>query len=232
MGYPTDRTRRLLLRSAFCVLSSAFLLLPLGCGILGFAAAQLPAPTVPARYVLAGETVGVMVWADRGILLDWSSRIQRDLARSVQAKLEEAIETGKVKELRGTTFPVKPESILKFQHDHPEIEDAPVTEVAARLGVNRLIYIELEDFSTRPDGGVELFRGRGEATIRLVEVDPATKQAKVAFEENAVAGTFPPQAPPEGLPSIGDYKTYMGTVDALAAEIAKRFVPHPEEPVR
>jgi hypothetical protein len=221
------RRVRLILPSALCLLP--FLT---GCTILGFAAAKLPAPTVPARYVLAGKTVGVMVWADRGIVLDWSSRIQRDLARSVQSKLEEEVKRGKVKDVKGASFPVKPESILKFQQDHPEIEDAPITDVAAKLGVSVLIYIELEDFSTRPDGGVELFRGVGEATVKVIEIDPATKAATIAFEENAVTGTFPPQAPPEGMPTIGDYKTYMGTVDALGGEIALRFLPHPEEPTR
>ena len=221
------RCLRLILPSAFCLLP--FLT---GCTILGFAASKLPPPTVPARYVLADQSVAVMVWADRGIVLDWSSRIQRDLARSVQAKLQESAETGKVKELRGATFPVKPESILKFQQDHPEIEDAPVTEIAGKFGVSRLIYVELEDFSTRPDGGVELFRGNGEATLKVIEIDPATKQAKIAFEENSVIAHFPPQSPPEGVPSIGDYRTYLGTVDALGTEIAKRFIPHPEEPKR
>ena len=71
--------RRLILPSAFCLLPFLG-----GCTVLGFAASQLPAPTIPARYVLADQTVGVMVWAERGILLDWSSRIQQDLARSVQ----------------------------------------------------------------------------------------------------------------------------------------------------
>lgn len=220
-------------RAIFYPLSSIFLTLLLaltGCQIIGVVSHAMPPATVMPKYAgFAGQTVGVMVWADRGIVLDWSSRIQRDLARSVQSKLEEEVARGKVKELRGTSFPVKPESILKFQQDHPEIEDAPITEVAAKLGVDVLVYIELEDFTTRPDGGVDLFRGTGEATVKVIEIDPATKTAKIAFEENAVTSTFPPQAPPEGMPTIGDYKTYMGTVDALGGVIALRFIPHPED---
>jgi hypothetical protein len=221
---PPRRCLRLILPSVLCLLPFLG-----GCAVLGFAASQLPAPTIPARYVLADQTVGVMVWAERGILLDWSSRIQQDLARSVQRKLAESAETGKVDELKGTTFPVKPESIVKFQRDHPEIEDAPIAQVAPRLGVSRLIYVELEDFGTRPDGGVDLFRGQAEATVKVIEVDAATGTAKLAYEENGVKASFPPQAPPEGMPSIGDYKTYIGTVDALATQISLRFVPHKEE---
>jgi hypothetical protein len=136
-----------------------------------------------------------------------------------------------VKELQGTTFPVLPRSIARFQQEHPETDGQAISEVAPRLGgLTRLIYVEVEEFTTRPDGGVELFRGDAKVTLRVVEIDPADGTAKVAYEENDVTASFPPKSPKEGRPSLGDRRVYVGLIDALAAEICKRFVPYEEEP--
>ncbi|HEX8323114.1 MAG TPA: hypothetical protein VF595_04295, partial [Tepidisphaeraceae bacterium] len=51
-----------------------------GCNVLGALAAKAPRPDVDAAYKgLAGQTVGVMVWADRGTQIDFS-RLQLDVA--------------------------------------------------------------------------------------------------------------------------------------------------------
>lgn len=220
-------------RAIFYSLSSislTFLLTLTGCQIFGVVSHAMPPATVMPKYAgLAGQTVGVMVWADRGMRIEYEF-LQLDIANVVQAKLDQTArdKKAKVKELKGTTFPVQPRSIVRFQQDHPEIDGQSITEVAPRLGVSRLIYVEVEEFATRPDGAIELYRGDAKVTLRVVEIS-ADGKAKVAFEENEVAATFPRGAPKEGKPQIGDRRTYVGLVDALGTEIAKRFVPHPEE---
>ena len=142
----------------------------------------------------------------------------------MQQKLTE-FQKGKGREAKtlvGTSFPVLPASIVRYQKDHPEIEAMPITEVAPRLGVSRLIYVELEDFATRSDQSLALYRGTGEATVKVIEVRDG--DATVAFEQNNVQAAFPPKAPPEGVPGAGDLRIYAGTVDALATEIARLFV--------
>ncbi len=202
----------------------------IGCTLIGLGAQALPPATVQAQYKgLAGQRVGVMVWADRGTRIEWEW-IQLDVANSIQSKLEATAKDkkAKVKELAGATFPYPPRSMIRYQQDHPDIEGESITTIAPRLDVTRLIYIEIEEFSTRPDGRVELYRGEARLTLRVVEVAP-DGSAKVAYEENEVTATFPRKAPKEGLPTVGDRRIYVGTIDALGAEIAKRFVPHPEE---
>src|SRR6185369_2304600 len=127
----------------------------------------------------------------------------------------------------GTTFPVLPASIVRYQHDHPEIEAMSVTEVATKLGVSRLIYVEIEDFATRSDDSVALFRGRAKATVKVIEV--SGDQAKVAFELNNVETAFPPKAPKEGIPNAGDAKIYSGLIDSFATEIVHVFVAYQVE---
>jgi hypothetical protein len=213
-----------------------------GCTLLGAGAQMLPPPTVQAEYKgMAGQTVGVMVWADRGMRIEWEY-LQLDLANSIQSKLLDVAQPkdlnkgrdpkkpikARVKEFQGTTFPIAPRSIIRYQQDNPEIEDKPIAEVAPGLGVSRLIYVEIEEFSTRPDGGVELYRGDAKVTVRVVEINP-DGPAGVAYEANDVTASFPPKTPKEGRPNIGDRRVYVGLIDELASQINKRFVPHEEE---
>ena len=227
MTHSDQPARRVLLPFAFFLLPS----LLTGCTLIGVGAQALPPPTVVPQYRgFAGQSVGVMVWADRGMRIEWEF-IQLDLANSIHSKLQQTVETdkkGKIKEWKGATFPVAPRSIIRFQQDNPETDGQSIADVAPRLGVSRLIYVEIEEFATRPDGGVELFRGDANVTLRVVEVAP-DGTGKVAYEENEVRATFPPKTPKEGRPSIGDRRIYVGLIDELGAAVAKRFVPHPEE---
>jgi hypothetical protein len=197
-----------------------------GCNILGVAANALPEPDVAASYNgLAGHTVAVMVWADRGVQIDYPS-LRLDIASGVQSKLQQA-QKGKKKDVQDIRFPYPAASVVRFQEDHPEVHDQPVTEVAPRLKVDRVIYVEIENLQTRADEAVDLFRGEATAAVRVIAVDPQSGAARTAFEESGIAAVYPPSAPPEGIPGVGDARIYRGTVDRLTSLIAIRFFSHP-----
>ena len=234
MSRSTCHRRRRLRLHPFSACRLSLFVLPLlaltGCQLLGLAAYKLtPPPTIQPKYTnLAGQSVGVMVWSDRGIRIDWPGA-SLDLANSVQTKFKKLQEAKKPpKQLKGIAFPVLPASILRYQKDHPEIEASPITDVAPKFGVQRLIYVELEDFATRSDASVDLFRGTAKATVRVIEIGPDGK-ANSAFEQNNVGVAFPPKAPLEGIPNAGDQRIYVGTIDGLATEIVHLFVPYQVE---
>lgn len=178
---------------------------------------------VPPRYVgLQEKTVGVMVWADRVIRLDYPT-LQLDVAGAVQRQMQIAQTRDKKKELKDATFPVQPRSIVRFQIENPDIDSQPITEVAPKLNVDRLIYIEIEEFFTRPDAQLTLFRGTVRGTVRLVEID-SDNVATVAYVENDVMAVYPEDAPVEGLPGSDDARIYQATVNAFAKQIVHRFV--------
>jgi hypothetical protein len=186
-----------------------------------------PPPTIQPKYTnMAGQTIGVMVWADRGIRIDWPT-LQIDLANSIDKKLKEQTKDAKgkdkAKSLIGSTYPVQPASILRYQKDYPEVEAMPITEVAPKFGVSRLIYVEVEDFATRSAQAVELFRGTLKAMVRVLEI--ADGKSTVVFEQS-IQASFPPKAPPEGVPNAGDMRTYVGTIDAAGTEVVHLFVPY------
>ena len=200
---------------AVCVL----LFLVGGCTLVGAVAAKtIPQYEKPKYVGLQDQTVGVMVWADRAVRIDWE-RIQLDVANAVQTGL---LSHGKARELKGTRFPVQPASIVRFQLDNPELEAAPVTDYAAQIGVTRLIYIELEKFSTRSDFSYQLYRGTAIVTLKVIEI--SGDQARVAYEENGTTAGFPLKGPPEGEIVGTDAAFYSGTIRALADEIVKRLV--------
>src|SRR5689334_16222951 len=132
------------------LLTSLFLLSATqGCAVLGVAAHAVPVTIKPAYTGLKGQSVAVMVWADRSIRIDFP-KVSLDLSNYVQTTLAKSVGLDETKEiLTGTTFPYEPRSVVRFQQDHPEIQSQQVTEFAPRLGVTRLIYIEIEQLQTR-----------------------------------------------------------------------------------
>jgi len=211
-------------RTAIAALLAALPLLAGGCAILGFAAAVVPdAPVPPAYKGLAGQSVGVMVWADRQTYLDFAA-LQLDLANTIQNRLVNEQTKNKRAELKDSTFPVQPASILRYQREHPEVEALPIVQVAPNLNVTRLIYIEIEDFATRPDAALELYRGSLVATIRVLEINGDV--AKVVYEENSLRSVFPAKTPPEGVPNASDRRIYAGTIEFFARDVVNRFITH------
>lgn len=200
-----------------------------GCAVFGVAASKLlPPPKVKPAYTgLLGHSVGIMVWADRGLRLDYPN-VRLDIASGLQNKFHLAQTEGKSKDLIGTTFPLHPESIVKYQETYPQIEDMDIIDVAPKIGVQRLIYIEVTDFSTRPDPSVELFRGNMIGSIKLIEISPDGK-AKIAFTDDNVRAIYPKNSDADGIPSVGDYPIYRGTLDAFTTEVIHRFVTYEEE---
>src|SRR4051794_12010822 len=129
-----------------------------GCNVIGVAANALPPPKVGAKYKgLAGQKVGVMVWADRATAINWPD-LALALGGAVQAKME-AAQHEKLEEVKDVISPSPPASYLRFEREHPEIAAEDVTTFAPRLGVTRLIYVEITDFTTRAAASQELFRG-------------------------------------------------------------------------
>jgi hypothetical protein len=213
--------------SSLLLLTLALLALPFliaGCAALGVAAQALPEPDVPARYSdLKGHSVAALVWLPRGLETDYPA-LRLDLTTGILAKLKQAQAAGRP-ELKGATFPHIAASLVRFQQDHPELEQSPIASVAPRLGVERLIYVEVENFQTRSDQAVELYRGSATVSIKLLEVQG--NAAKVGFEGSGQTVTFPPPAPAEGVPSVGAARVYRGTVELLGGAIARSFYAHP-----
>jgi hypothetical protein len=173
---------------------------------------------------LPNQKIATMVWADWVIRTEYN-RIQYDLAEAVQNVLvQRSKPTAKEKkpQLPNVEF-VPVGSVVRYQREHPEIQNLTIQQVAPRLGATRVIYIELEQFQTQSPQSVMLLQGTAKATLRVVEVTAG--QAKVAFEDRDIEVIYPPKAPEGVVPSdkMNLRTIYDGTVKELAAKITKRF---------
>lgn len=195
-----------------------------GCVVLGVLADKMPQPPVPAAIVLANNSVGIMVWCDRGLRTDWPT-IQKDMGSSVQARLVES-QKKKAKELENVNYPFPAESFVRWQKDHPGFEAESITEVAKRLHVTRLIYIEFDDLSTRTSQTMAMYRGTASATVKVIAVQG--ESSKVIMERK-VSVHYPEHSTEEGSPDGDDNKIYAGTMIKLADQISLLFIEHPAE---
>lgn len=196
------------------------------CQYLGILAYTAPDPTVDAKYKgLVDQKVAVMVWADRATEIDWP-HLQLDVARGIQSRLQDAAaKKENEKELKSTHF-VAPESVVRFQHDHPEAEAQSVTDIAPRLDITRLIYVEIQQFSTRPEESTELYRGSLVGNLKVVEV--INGRAKVVYPEDGIKVFYPEKSPEEGVPAGSDIEMYEKTLESFSTQIANRFMKHIE----
>lgn len=198
-----------------------------GCAALGYAASVIPPRPMAASYAgLKGESVAIMVWVDRGTRID-NPTLRLDIANGVHQRLI-AAQKDKKKELELTAFPVEPRSIVRYQTEHPEVEIKPILDVAPIINVSRVIYVELTEFQTRPDGSLDLYRGLMAASVKVVEVDESGK-SKLAYENDNVRVVFPKKSPPEGIPASNDIKIYQGTLDEFTKVVAELFYTHDVE---
>lgn len=189
-----------------------------GCAAAGIAAQSMPQRVKASYFGLENQSIGVLVWADRGTLIDWDD-IQLDLANKIQTNLQRS----KASELRNATFPWQPASVLRFMRDRPELASVPIEQVAPRMsGITRLIYVEIEDFSTRAHASLELFRGSATASMRVLEI--ADGQSKIGYKEDGIRVVFPRGVPEDGLPNLRDSTIYQGTLQTLADEITARLM--------
>ncbi|MGA2499865.1 MAG: hypothetical protein ABSH20_19175 [Tepidisphaeraceae bacterium] len=175
---------------------------------------------------LKQQKCAVMVWADLRIRAEYG-QIQLDLARLIQNQLTEQsvpeADRDDKKKAKPTTEFVDAASVVRFQREHPEVDGAPVVNVAPRLGASRVIYVEIEDFSAQSATSIMILKGNAQATLRVLEV--TDHKAKVAFEESGIKGSFPPHAPEGVIPSdkVNARTIYEGTLRDLADRITARF---------
>ncbi len=174
---------------------------------------------------LTGQSAAIMIWADFATRTEFN-RIQVDLASAIQKQVIEP--PGQKKDEKKARPPavefVDPRSVVRFQREHPETDGMPIVELAPRLGVPRVVYIELEDFQTQSPKSIMLLKGHAQVTLRVIEV--AGGKARVAFEERSIVADYPRNAPEGMAPSdqVDPRTIYEGTVNLLARKIATRLV--------
>ncbi|HEX4125183.1 MAG TPA: hypothetical protein VHY37_10695 [Tepidisphaeraceae bacterium] len=217
---------RLLMFLATCGAAAGAMYSLSGCAALGVAAQALPpAQIIPQYKGLQGQSVAIMVWADRDVRDSWP-----DLPLDTNAGLEHKLKAGQKdlpKYLKDTTFPISALSMVRAQEDHPEWDGVPITDIAGQFHVTRLIYVEVDEFQTRASDSTDLYKGSIVGSVKVIEIKDG--KTKVAYTEDNIQAVYPKGSLEEGVLDAGDDKIYTGTLDAFTTQLVQRFLPHDEQ---
>lgn len=144
---------------------------------------------VEAEYDgLQGKSVAVVVSCDRAILADFPT-ITNEVTTRVHNRLREAGAAGS----HSNT-----DELLAYLYNRPGWQTRPLSELAKELKVERLIFIDLQEFRLREPGNTWLWEGVAAGSVNVIEADgPApddfafSRTIRVTFPDDQ--GTGPAQ---------------------------------------
>ncbi len=212
------------MRVGIVLIALAFLCIAAGC-----ASEQQPknkyVETPAQQYqFLDNHTAAVMIWADWRTRNEYS-QIQLDLGKLLTKMLDEHYQPKKEGEKPKPTIVqfTNPASVVRYQREHPEVMSEPVAEVAPKLQAERVIFVEIEEFSAHNPEAVMVLKGSAKATLRVLEVSGGV--ATLAFEESGINCHYPPDQPEGVIASdkINVRTIYEGTLHLLSEKLAARF---------
>jgi hypothetical protein len=192
-----------------------------GCELAGWAANGVamaqPPVTVKAEYHgLDNKIVAVLVDADQAVLFE-HPLAQYEVSAAVSARLAENIPGVKV---------IDAKQVVDFQQRNIYWNTSKLADVAAKLGANRLVVIDLIDYRWHEPGNINIWRGMVSASVNVVESD-GPKPNDPAYSTTLTAA-YPPKKP-EGIIN-GDVKTIrFGTLDLFSRGVANKFHDHSED---
>ncbi|MFI4916551.1 MAG: hypothetical protein ACIAS6_08615 [Phycisphaerales bacterium JB060] len=180
-----------------------------GCNIVGFFGAieaeRRRTGTIMVEGVydgLEGQRVAVVVDASREIYMT-SPQVVGAILTEVVARLEANA---------GAQSIVQPAEVQRVLYNEPGLLDRTYDEVAARLGVDRLIVIQLDEFRLAEPGNQYVWSGQAAGNVLVVEADSYIED-DVRLEQY-VNVTYPdkPNTTIDDLPA-----------EAVALELLRRF---------
>jgi len=190
-----------------------------GCELVGFAAyviggKQGDKVTVEAAYDgLDNRSVAVLVSADEYTFFEYADATAA-VGREVSAQLAAHIPGVKV---------VNPKQIARFQIENPYWNTLPYGDLMRRLGVDRLLYIDLIQYSLHEAGNAYVQRGVVMANIAVAEAD-ASQPHNSAYTVTLQARY--PDATPVGLLE-GDRETIkLGMLRSFSMQLIHLFKEH------
>ncbi|MBZ0173163.1 MAG: hypothetical protein K8E66_12335, partial [Phycisphaerales bacterium] len=157
-----------------------------GCQLFGLVGAMAESAheqgstTYPADYTgLEGHSYAVIISADRLIEADHpgiTTRLTQIIDRDLHANA-------------GATAHIPPGRLLSFLYANPQWQALPRGELGEQLGVDRLIVIELVEYTLHEPGNRYLWNGVASGIVEVYEVDSALPDDPMY--EHSIAVTFP-----------------------------------------
>ncbi len=204
-------------------LSGVVLLLALmlgGCSAAGLAAYVVGGDDetlkVPAAYRgMDGKSVAVLVSADETVLHFYP---QAPLAVSQAVSMDMAA-------VAPTAKLMDPRQVIAFQNANPAWLTTNYAQLMARLKVDRLIHVDLSEYTTHEPGNTHQWRGIIAARVSVAAGD-SEQPANPVFA-TTLRNEYPPNST-VGLLNSDDQTIQLGMLKGFSQQVAWLFVDHKE----
>jgi hypothetical protein len=168
-----------------------------------------PTKEVPAAYpYLRDKKVSVLVWADSETLFEYPW-VQLEVSEHVAAAMQPNVS--------GISF-VPNRQVVELQRREPDWDRSDPAVLGAQVGADRVLMIELTQYTTREPESPHLYRGRIAANVKVY--DTAYRNSAPVFKA-AVETVYPPESAGQwGTDDVGIRKA---TMEAFALDLAGKF---------
>ena len=170
---------------------------------------QEPTKEVPAEYpYMQDKKVCLVVWADSETLFEYPW---------VQLEISEYVTEAMKPNVAGVSF-IPNRNVVELQRRDFDWERGDPTMLGKRFGANRVLMVELTQYTTREPESPHLYRGRIAANVKVY--DTAYKDSAPAFK-TAVEVVYPPES--VGQWGTDDKEIRKATMETFATELAGKF---------
>ncbi|MEX0777813.1 MAG: hypothetical protein WD042_19095 [Phycisphaeraceae bacterium] len=205
--------------AGLAMLLLAAVLVP-GCAVLGLAAYGVGGGTktlkVDAQYRgLAGRSVAVVVAADEYVLYEFPN---------APLAVGQVVSSELVTHIPGLRV-TDPRQVVDFQRANPYWATLPYGALVKRLGVERIVYVDLSQYSTHEPGNASLWQGVIAGGVSVVEAEAADPN-NLAFS-HAIRAAFP-EGREIGVTGADNQTVEIGVLKTFAKKVAWLFYDHEE----
>jgi hypothetical protein len=189
-----------------------------GCQPVGYLA-YLVAPNskqkVSAEFDgIGGHTAAVVIYTDLAVQYDYPYA-RLSLSMAICSEIRKNVPDVRM---------VPTERVIAYQDSNINWQDMDRTDLGRALGADYLIYVPLDEYSTRELGSVNLFRGRIRGQAVVYDCTAAKGEARL-WEADELSATFPENAP-VGVIGQDDSRIRYETEKLFADTLAKKFYKH------
>jgi len=172
---------------------------------------------IPAEFMeLDGQKVAVMVAAD-GLLLYQYPKAPDQICRAVTGKIAAHVP--------GVTTTI-PNQVMRFQKDNPYWQNIRYGELARKMGVDKVVLIDLVEYRTHEPGNAYLWQGIITANIGVIDTHAQDPDNFVYY--NTVEVRFPEKSS-IGLVDSDDESIQLGMLILFARDAGGLFYDHQVE---
>ncbi len=208
-------TRNTMLAAAMASLAT----LAAGCNILAWPMYVL-APPPPTDTVVAecnelrNSTVAVVIYTDMDTLHEFPS-LREELGTAIAKALESKVEGVQA---------IHAKRVTRYQNANGHWATLPARQVATALGVQRVLYVTLTEFSTHARDNASMALGRVGAEVSIYGTEPTSPGTDPCMWRKTRLAHI--ERPTDPLQGVRDQKFRLATEKAFAEKLATCFYDH------